>query len=116
MERIAWPVLVLVFLDEVVATVAFGVWGWQVGSPRWVLVWLLPVIAMSAWSQLASPQARFGGGGRREITKLLVFGLASLALWDAGHHAWAIALLVFSLIVNALALHPRIAEVAEPTR
>ena len=33
--------------------------------------------------------------------------LASLALWDAGHHGWAIAFLVFSVVVNGLALLPR---------
>jgi hypothetical protein len=111
-ERFAWGVLTLVFLDEVLATVAFGVWGWQVGSPRWILVWLLPILAMAVWSQLASPKARFGGGGRREVAKVAVFGLASWGLWDAGHHPLAIGFLVFSVVVNGLALIPEVAEVA----
>jgi hypothetical protein len=108
----AWAVLALVFLDEVAAMVAFGVWGWQVGSPRLLLVIVLPVAAMTAWSLYASPKARYGGHGRREVVKVVVFGLASLALWDAGHHGWAVALLVFSAAINALALHPRVREVA----
>jgi hypothetical protein len=49
------------------------------------------------------------------VTKVLVFGLASLALWDAGHHGWAVVLLVFSVVVNALALHPVIRDVAART-
>ena len=38
--------------------------------------------------------------------KVLVFGLASLGLWAAGHHRLAVALLVFSVVVNALAQLP----------
>jgi hypothetical protein len=111
----AWVMLTLVFFDELAAMAAFGVWGWQVGSPRLLLVVVLPLAAMVAWWLFASPKARYGSGGRREIVKVLVFGLASLALWDAGHHGRAVALLVFSVVVNAVALHPRIKAVAEQT-
>jgi hypothetical protein len=114
-QGFAWGVLSLVFVDELAAMAAFGVWGWQVGSPRWLLVVLLPLLAMTAWWLFASPKARFGSGGRREVVKVLVFGLASVALWDAGHHGWAIALLVFSVVVNGLALLPSIKAVAEQT-
>jgi hypothetical protein len=114
-EGFAWGVLALVFLDELAAMAAFGVWGWQVGSPRWLLVFLLPLLAMTAWWLFASPKARFGSGGRREVVKVLVFVLATIALWDAGHPGWAVALLVFSLLVNGLALLPRIRAVAEQT-
>jgi hypothetical protein len=109
---LAWGVLTLVFVDELAAMAAFGVWGWQVGSPRILLVVLLPLAAMVAWSRFASPKARYGDHGRREVVKVVVFGLASLALWDAGHHGWAVALLVFSVVINTLALHPRVREVA----
>ena len=115
MVGFAWAVLALVFADELAAMAAFGVWGWQVGAPRWLLVALLPLAAMTAWWLFASPKARFGGGGRREIAKVLVFGLASVALWDAGHHAWAVALLVFSVVVNVLALLPGVRAVAQQT-
>ena len=111
----AWGVLALVFLDDLLALAAFGVWGWQVGTPRWLLVVLLPLAAMTAWWLFASPKARFGSGGRREVVKVLVFGLASLALWDAGHHGWAIAFLAFSVVVNGLALLPGVRAVAEQT-
>jgi hypothetical protein len=49
----------------------------------------------------------------RPVVKVLVFGLASLALWDAGHPGWAAALLVFSVVVNALAQLPSIARLPE---
>jgi hypothetical protein len=107
----AWAVLALVFADELLAVTALGVWGWQVGDPRWVLVVLLPLLAVVAWSLFASPRARFGARGRRPLVKVLVFGLASWALWDAGHHGCGVALLVFSVVVNAVAALPAIAAV-----
>ena len=117
-KSFGWTVLGLVFLDELLAMAAFGVWGWSVpsGSPRWVLVWLLPLVAMSTWFFLASPKARYGGTVARPVAKVVVFGLASLALWDAGRSGWALALLVFSVVVNGLALIPAIRDLAaEPS-
>lgn len=115
MKGFGWTVLGLVFLDELLAMTAFGVWGWQVSSGlRWVLVWLLPLVAMSTWFLLASPKARYGGTVARPVAKVVVFGLASLALWDAGHPAWAVALLVFSVVVNGLAMIPAIRDLAAP--
>jgi len=111
MVGFGWSVLGLVFLDELLAMAAFGVWGWS-SSPRWVLVWLLPIVAMSTWFFLASPKARYGGTAVRPVAKVVVFGLASLALWDAGHASWAWALLVFSVAVNALAMIPAIRDLA----
>jgi hypothetical protein len=103
-----WSVLALVFLDELLAVGAFGVWGWQ-HDPRWLWVWLLPLVAMTAWNLVASPRAQYGGRLRRPLVKVMVFSLASVALWDAGHPVWATALLAFSVVVNALAQIPRIA-------
>jgi hypothetical protein len=108
----AWGVLALVFVDELLAMAAYGVWGWQVGSPRTVLVVVLPLAAMTAWWLFASPHAAYGDHGVREVVKVLVLGPASIALWSAGHHGWALALLAFSVVVNGLALHPLIREVA----
>jgi hypothetical protein len=104
-----WTVLALVFLDELLALAALGVWGWST-SPRWLLVWLLPLLAMLAWSLFASPKARYGGPAARPVTKVAVFGLASLALWDAGHPTLALALLAFSIVINTVALVPAIRD------
>jgi hypothetical protein len=113
MRVFGWFVLALVFVDELLAMAAFGVWGWQT-SPAWLLVWLLPLLAMLAWFFFASPKAAYGGPVVRPVVKVLVFGLASLALWDAGHPAWAVALLVFSVVVNGLAMIPAIRDLAAP--
>ena len=108
---IGWSVLALVFLDELLAMAAVGVWGWHAPA-RWLLVWVLPLAAMTVWFFFASPKARYGGRVVRPIAKIVVFGLASLALWGAGHATWAIAMLVFSIVVNAVAQIPAIASLA----
>jgi len=68
--------------------------------------WLESAIAF------ASPRARFGSHGRRAVAKVLVLGIAGLALWDAGHHAGALLFVVFSALVNGLALLPAVSAVA----
>jgi hypothetical protein len=107
-----WAVLALVFVDELLAVAAFGVWGWD-HDPRWLLVWLLPIAAMTVWFCFASPKAPYGGALVRPVAKVVVFGLACLALADAGHGDWALALLVFSVVVNGLALLPSVRVLVE---
>lgn len=107
MNAFGWTVLSLVFLDEVLAMVAFGVWGWA-HDPRWLLVWLLPLLGILVWSLFASPKAAYGGPARRPVVKVLVFGAACWALWDTGHPRAALALLVISVVVNALAQIPAV--------
>ncbi|GAA4713283.1 hypothetical protein GCM10025782_06850 [Pedococcus ginsenosidimutans] len=110
---LGWMVLALVFLDEVLAAVAAGVWGQHTGGPA--LAVAAPVAVVAVWWAFASPKARYGGPVVRPVVKVLVFGLASAGLWAAGHPTAAVALLVFSVVVNALAQLPSVrALVAEP--
>lgn len=106
MAILGWTVLFLVFVDELLAVAAAAVWGNHVGGVWWgaaaagltVLVWFL----------LASPNARYGGRVVRPVTKVLVFSLASAGLWASGHQVLAVALFVFSAVVNALAQLPSV--------
>ena len=109
MVGFGWFVLALLFLDELLAMAALGVWGWGT-SAGWLLVWLAPLAAGVLWFLFASPKAPYGGTVARLTVKILVFSLASLALWAAGHPDWALALLLFSLVVNGLATLPSIKE------
>jgi hypothetical protein len=97
-------VLTLVFVDEVLACVAAGVYGAHRGG--WLLATCLVVLTVAVWWTFASPKAPLGGPVVRPVAKVLVFGLAAAGLGAAGHSGWAIAFLVFSVTVNALALHP----------
>ena len=106
MAIFGWTVLFLVFADELLAMAAAGVWGGHVGN-----VWLgmvMALVTVLVWFLFASPKARFGGPVIRPVTKVLVFSLTSAGLWASGHHTLAVALLVFSAVVNGLAQLPSI--------
>jgi hypothetical protein len=109
--RLAWAflVLTLVFVSEVLALVAFGVWGWN-HSPRWLWVWLLPLVGAVVWGTFASPKAPRGGPRARPIVKVLVFAAAFLAIRDVGDYSWALAFLVFVAVVNGLAGTPAVRD------
>ena len=110
MRAFGWTVLALVFLDELLAVWAAWIWG---GSVSRGVQLLAPVVVVVVWFFFASPKARFGGPVVRPVVKVLVFGSASAGLWADGHHGWALAFLVFSVAVNALALLPGVRELVE---
>ena len=83
MVALGWFVLLLVFVDEVLAVAAAAVWGAWAGGPVLAVAAGLAVVAV--WWAFASPKAPYGGAVARPVVKALVFGLASLGLWQAGH-------------------------------
>jgi hypothetical protein len=104
MRSLAAVILAFVFFDELAVMAAFGVWGASRGGALApVLAVVLPVAAMAVWFFFASPKAKYGGPVRRPVVKVAVFGLAAAALWQADRPRWALALLGFSILVNALA-------------
>ena len=108
---LGWFVLALVFLDELLVMAALAVWGADAGG------WLPAVLAAAAgvvvWFLFASPKARYGGPVARPVAKVLVIGAGVVGLAVAGHAGWAVALAVFSVVVNAVAMHPDIARLPE---
>ena len=102
MTALAWIVLALVFLDELLACAAAAVVGAATPVP-WLLAWLLPLLVVLVWFLFASPKARYGGPVVRPVVKVLVFGLTSLGLWLVGHESAALGLLVYSVVVNGVA-------------
>ena len=113
MKALGWLVLALVFVDELLAAAAAAVWGSHVGGVR--LATALPLVVVAVWWTFASPKAPRGGPVVRPVTKVLVFGLAGAGLWAAGHHGWAVGFLVFSVVVNGLALLPSIQALVSET-
>ncbi len=97
-------ILALVFLDEILAAVAAGVWGGHAFGVVGAV--LAPIVLIAIWGLLASPKAPYGGPLVRPLVKLVVFTAASAGLWAAGHPAWALALAAFSAVINALAQLP----------
>ncbi|NNM47373.1 YrdB family protein [Knoellia koreensis] len=106
MVAFGWLVLALVFVDEVLAAVAAGVWGRYAGG--WALAVLAPLVVVTVWWAFASPKAPYSGPVTRPVVKVIVFGLATVGLWVAGHHTAAVWFLAFSVVVNALAQLPLI--------
>jgi hypothetical protein len=106
---IGW-VLLLVFVDELLAVAAAAIWGLHAGGV--LLAVLVGVLVIGLWWSFASPKAPYGGPVSRPVVKVLVFTLASFGLWAAGHPVWAGSLFVFSLLVNGLAQLPSIRVLA----
>jgi hypothetical protein len=106
MVAVGWLVLALVFVDELLAAAAAAVWGNHAGGV--LLAILMALLVIAVWWTFASPKAPRGGPVVRPVTKVFVFGLASAGLWAAGHHDLAVAFLVFSVVINALAQLPSI--------
>ena len=111
MRTLGWAALALAFLDEVLAAVAAGVWG----ADRYGVAGAVaaPLAVVVAWATFASPRAPLRGPVVGPAVKVLVFGLASWGLWAIGHPGWAVALLVFSVVVNALAQLPGVRALAD---
>jgi hypothetical protein len=106
MAFFGWSVLFLVFVDELLAISAAATWGeYRSGA---VLATGMALLTVAIWWLFASPKAPYGGRTIRPVVKVVVFSLASIGLWDSGHHTLAIAFFVFSVVINALALLPSI--------
>lgn len=92
--------LAISFLLELVALVAFGYWGFTVGpNPivQWVVGLGLPIAVVVVWGTLLAPRARVKLPRPVNFAlRLLVFGLAALALGAAGQvlPAWIFAIIV----------------------
>jgi hypothetical protein len=106
MAILGWTVLLLVFVDELLAMAAAAVWGHHVAN-AWLAV-AMALLTMLVWFLFASPKARFGGPVVRPVTKVLVFSLTAAGLWASDHHALAVAFFVFSAVVNGLAQLPSV--------
>lgn len=112
MKTFGWTVLVLVFVSEVLALGGLFVWGLQL-DPSWLWSLTLGGAGLVAWNFFASPKAQLGHRIGRPVVKVLVFGLGSYGYWYADLHALAIVVLVFSVVVNALALLPSVSSLVD---
>ena len=106
MAMLGWTVLLLVFVDELLAVAAAAVWGGHVAGA--LLAIAMGALTVLVWFLFASPKARYGGPVVRPVTKVVVFTLASAGLWASGHHSLAVALFVFSAVINGLAQLPSV--------
>jgi hypothetical protein len=94
------------FAVKLAALVAFGMWGWHVGSGAWrfVLVVALPLAFAVAWGLSAAPTASYRLADPSLIVfQLVAFLLAAAALWATGRTglgAVAVAVVVLDRVLS----------------
>jgi hypothetical protein len=97
----------LAFLLEVLALGGLAWWGADTGSGLAAKILLgagAPVLAAVAWGLFAAPRARFQVPlAAVLVVKVIVFGLAAVAVATIGRHGIAIAFAVVVVINTALA-------------
>lgn len=97
-------VLVVFFLLELIAIIAFGIWGYQIeaGSVvKIILAFAIPLIVIVLWGKFLAPKASNSifSYPTRTALKLVVFVLASAAWYSAGHHTYGAAFLIISILI-----------------
>lgn len=105
-ELWTWTNLTLLFVLELMAFTALGVWGWKffdVTAVKVIAAVGVPLVAVVAWGLFAAPRATFDIPALALVTKVAVFGGAAVGLWAVG---WRTAAVVFAvvLIANLLAI------------
>ncbi|MDF2683905.1 MAG: hypothetical protein K0R47_5095 [Brevibacillus sp.] len=92
--------LLLVFLSEVAAIIAYGYWGFQFHTSaiiKWALGIGIPVVVIVVWGLFLAPKASMEIPNVLKIVmKVMVFGFAAAALYSAGRPRLA---LLFGLCV-----------------
>lgn len=100
MEMLKFGNLALAFFLELCALIALGLWGFQVGHTPLTKVLLglgIPLLTAVFWGVFLSPRASVPvAASLRLMLKLLVFGLAVIALLFVGRAtlAWIFAVTV----------------------
>jgi len=93
-------ILAIRFLLEMLALIALGYWGYDLGKGMWMklsFMFLFPIIMMFIWGMFISPKAIFEiPEWFRILLELSLFGIAAFGLYNSGLNTLAI---LFILIV-----------------
>lgn len=93
--------LAVLFLLELSALAAFGYWGFHTGSqlPKFVLGIGAPLLVAVFWGLFVSPKSVVPVSEEvRSMLQLLVFILASVALYASGRRSLALVFLAIAVI------------------
>ncbi|EFM10876.1 conserved hypothetical protein [Paenibacillus curdlanolyticus YK9] len=100
----------LTFILELLAVAALGYWGFHAGSnlPLRLLLGIgAPVLMIFVWGTYLAPKASIPiEGAWKTLMIVIVFALAALALYAAGHPraaVWFFVIFLLNFIINALA-------------
>ncbi|KQL52249.1 hypothetical protein AN964_00955 [Heyndrickxia shackletonii] len=102
----SYILMAIIFLVEIVALVAYGYWGFHIGKGigmKMVLGIGTPLLVAFFWGLFLAPKATIPVNvPLRIFLKLIVFGLASVAVYATGRHILAGDFLVVAIIVLIL--------------
>ncbi len=102
-------IVALVFIAEVLALGSYVLWVREQSSSEWLTVAAM-FAAIVVWGQLARPIGRFSGLVFTPVVRAVLFTLAVIAVWDAGHHTLG---MVQACVFIAAAELSRVPEVQE---
>ena len=98
--------MAIIFLIEIVALVEYGYWGFHIGKGIAMKLMLgigTPLLVAFFWGLFLAPKATIPVNiPLRILLKLIVFGLASAAVYATGKHVLAGVFLVVAIIVLIL--------------
>ena len=104
-KTIRWTNVVLRVLMELGIVLAFGYWGFHVGSTRTIHILLgilTPLIAFAFWGMVDFRNAGKLAELYRLLQELIISLLAAFALYKIGTVGFAIALAILSFIYHSL--------------
>ncbi|WP_170111034.1 YrdB family protein [Antricoccus suffuscus] len=111
MKTLAWTVFTLVFVAELCAVVAVGVFGWHIGQRQpWkaIVAVVFVAVAIALWALFAAPHATYDVAWLAVAVKVLVFGAAVIGLWVVGAHKSAVVFAVAVIALHVVAELPAI--------
>jgi hypothetical protein len=116
MKSIGFIILTSFFLLELGAMVAFGYWGYHIKAGVAVKITLavaLPLVVTILWSVFLSPKALLPifSFPNRTALKLVVFVVASAALYAAGRSVLGVTFLMISILIVAAVFILKLHEV-----
>ena len=82
-------IVALVFISEVLAIGSYSIWSSSVTSSDW-LPYAIGLAGLVVWLHTASTVGHFSGPVFTPVARAVLYGLAVVAVWDAGHHTLAV--------------------------
>ena len=102
-------IVALVFISEVLAIGSYPIWSSSVTSSDW-LPYVIGLAGLVVWLQIASPGGRLSGPVFTPMARAVLYGLAVVAVWDAGHHTLAIVEACIFVAASELSRVPGVQE------
>ena len=105
-------IVALVFISEVLALGSYVIWAREQTSGEWLWIAMM-FAAIVVWGQLARPIGPFSGPVFTPVASAVLFVLAVIAVWDAGHHTLGMVQACIFIAAAELSRVPGVQEMIE---